>query len=92
MSCGHGHKHKVDETKARSLLKAISGRIIEISIGTLVFGSIIAYFFPSVPSPYLAGFSLNVIEEALCFIVTYGTERIWNRISWGRKVEDVENE
>jgi len=84
---GH-HGHSVNETKARSLLKAISGRVIEIAVGTLVFGTIISIFFPSIPSPFIAGLGFNLLEETVCFIVTYGTERVWNKVSWGRKVLD----
>lgn len=84
------HKHRVDETRKRSLAKAISGRIVEITIGTLVFGTIILIIFPSVENPYLAGLGLNLIEEGLCFLITFFIERVWNKINWGRKVEDVE--
>jgi len=88
MSCSH--KHKVNETRARSFSKAIFGRIIEIAIGTLIFGTILSLL--GFPSPYQLGFSLNVLEELLCFTVTYFTERIWNKIDWGRNIEDVEDQ
>ncbi len=84
----HIHKHEINETRKRSFLKAVSGRIVEISIGTLVFGTVLTFF--NFPNPYALGFGLNLLEELLCFLVTYGTERIWNRIHWGRNVEDVE--
>lgn len=85
MSCEH--KHKVSETRKRSLLKTISGRILEILIGTTVFGTIL--FFLGFPSPYQLGFALNLLEELICLKVTYLTERIWNRIQWGRKIENI---
>ena len=87
MGCSHNHSHRVNETRKRSLLKAILGRIVEITIGTLIFGTILTFI--GIPYPYELGFGLNVAEETLCFLVTYGTERIWNKISWGRTVEDV---
>lgn len=86
---GH-HKHRVDETKKRSLLKAITGRAIEITVGTLIFGTIIMFVFPDISNPYLAGLGLNLVEEGLCFLITFLTERVWNKISWGRNVEDME--
>lgn len=83
------HSHKVNETRTRSLVKAIAGRIVEISVGTLVFGTILTVFFPQMSNPYLTGLSFNLIEETLCFLVTYCSERVWNKINWGRKVIDL---
>lgn len=80
----HSHGHSVNETKARSMLKAISGRIIEITIGTLVFGTILSFL--GFHAPYEMGLMLNLTEETLCAIITYITERIWNRINWGRRI------
>ena len=82
------HNHSVNETKLRSVFKSASGRIIEIIIGTLTFGSILTLL--GFHAPYEMGFLLNITEEGLCTIVTYVTERIWNRISWGRIITDVD--
>lgn len=87
MNHGHDHKHRVNETRKRSMLKAISGRIIEIIIGTLVQGSILKYL--GLPIPYELGFIMTLIEEVICFCICFVNERIWNRINWGREVEDV---
>ena len=82
------HNHSVNETKGRSAVKAVSGRLIEISIGTLVFGTILSIL--GFHAPYETGLLLNITEESLCFSITYVTERIWNKISWGRIIVDVD--
>lgn len=87
MSCSHDHKHRVNETRKRSIIKAITGRIIEIVIGTLVQGTILGWL--GFHSPYEYGFLMTVTEEFLCFIICLINERIWNRIDWGREVKDI---
>lgn len=84
----YNHKHKVNETKTRSFLKSISGRLIEITIGTLIIGTILTVL--KVDSPYKLGFMMTIVEETLCFIICYFNDRIWNKINWGRNVKDVE--
>lgn len=88
MSCHH--KHKVNETKLRSLLKSITGRLIEITVGTLIQGTILGKL--GFESAYEWGFIMTVIEEVTCFFICYFNDRIWNRINWGRNIEDVEHE
>ena len=85
----HYHQHKVNETKMRSLLKAITGRTIEITIGGITFGIVLTIL--KFPNPFVVGFGLNLLEETICFLTTFFTERVWNKISWGREVEDIEN-
>lgn len=87
MLCVHKHKHEVNETKRRSLVKAIVGRIIEISIGGTVFGLVLTAM--GYQHAFVMGFGLNVLEEVICFMVTFLTERVWNRVDWGREVKDV---
>ena len=83
----HGN-HKVNETKMRSAFKTVTGRLMEITIGTLVFGTILTFL--GFHAPYEIGFLLNVTEESLCTTITYITERMWNKISWGRIVIDID--
>jgi len=87
MSCHH-HKHEVNETRKRSLAKAIFGRLIEIAIGGTIFGTILTVL--GFQYAYEIGFGLNILEEGICFTVTFFTERVWNKIDWGREVKDVE--
>lgn len=82
------HKHKVNETKKRSLTKALIGRVLEISIGTLTFGTILSFL--GFPYAYQLGLSLNLLEEIICALITYLSERVWNRVNWGREVWDIE--
>ena len=88
MLCSHQHKHEVNETRTRSLAKAIFGRVIEIIIGGTIFGFVLTAL--GFQYAFTIGFGLNVIEELVCFVVTFVTERMWNRINWGRTVEDIE--
>jgi len=88
MSCRH--EHKVNETKMRSFLKSVTGRLIEITIGTLIQGTILDKL--GFESAYEWGFVMTVIEEVTCFFICYLNDRAWNRISWGRNIEDVEDE
>lgn len=87
MNCSHDHRHRVNETRKRSVIKAVTGRIVEITIGTLVQGTILNKL--GFQSPYEYGFLMTVIEELLCFTICLINERIWNKINWGREVEDV---
>lgn len=75
---------KVYETRKRSLLKAISFRIIEIAIDSLILS-----FFVT---PAIA-VGLAVTIEGLCFILHFIFERIWNKINYGRHIiEDKQTE
>lgn len=85
----HYHKHKINETRKRSLLKAVSGRVIEVTIGTFVQGFLLGLL--GFPAPYELGFIMTLIEEITCFCICLINERIWNRIDWGRNVTDVED-
>lgn len=76
------HAHKVYETKRRSFLKALNGRVFEILLDAIVL-----YI---VGVPFLEGIGIAVIIEGLCFGVCYIVERIWNKISFGRKIVSVD--
>jgi len=69
------------------MAKAVTGRIVEITIGTLVQGTILNML--GFHSPYEYGFLMTVTEELLCFIICFINERVWNRVNWGREVEDI---
>lgn len=81
------HKHKVSETKTRSLLKAVTARVLEVFVDTLLLGTIYSFF--GIHSPYELALGLSVLIEFLCAVATYINERLWNKIQWGREVEDV---
>lgn len=71
-------KHKITETRKRSLLKGLTARILEITLDTFVLS-----FFIKIE----IGLGLSIFLEATCYCVSYANERGWNRINWGRKVE-----
>ena len=72
-------KSKVNETHKRSLLKGVSMRILEVTIDTVLL-SILGFG---------VGESLvvSIGIEGLCFVIHYINERLWNKISWGRRIE-----
>jgi len=66
------------ETKARSILKAISFRIIEVSVDTWI----LSYF---VETRIAVG--LAIALEGTCLMLHYGFERVWNRFNYGRIIK-----
>lgn len=89
---GHSHKHKVEDTRKRSLLKALTGNGLEVLFDTLIFGTALTALGLSVPEAAGLGLILSIGTEILCFITNYFNDRAWNRIQWGRKVEDVDED
>jgi len=73
---------KVCETKKRSLVKAISFRIIEVAIDTLILS-----FFIPVP----IAFVLAMAVEGICFALHFAFERVWNKIDYGRHIYKRKN-
>jgi hypothetical protein len=73
-------KHKVTETRKRSLLKGLTARILEITLDTFIL-----FFFIKIEIGL--GLGLSIFLEATCYCVSYANERGWNRINWGRTVE-----
>jgi len=63
------------ETRKRSLLKAITFRVIEIAIDTIILSFFVV--------PHVA-IGLAVGMECICFILHYLFERIWNKVNWGK--------
>jgi len=68
---------KVYETRKRSLLKAVSFRILEIGLDTLILSIFV--------SLHLA-VTLAVILELLCLGLHFVFERGWNKIEYGRHI------
>lgn len=68
---------KINETRKRSLLKAISFRILEIAIDTLILSCFVEV--------YLAA-GLAVVLEGICLALHYCFERVWNRVPYGREI------
>ena len=82
------HKHKVEDARKRSILKALTGNGFEIIIDTLLIGSVLHLL----EMPYAFGFAgiFSVVTEFLCFVTNYFNDRAWNKIQWGRVVEDID--
>ena len=70
---------KIHETRSRSLIKAISFRIVEIAVDTIILNLFVA------PAIALA---LAITLEAICFVLHFIFERIWNKISYGRYIKE----
>jgi len=81
---------RINETKKRSLLKAVSLCFIEIGVDTgliyLVFSHLdaIAEFLHLSYSQ--TAFGLAVILELICIALHYFFERLWNRTDLGRDI------
>ena len=68
---------RINETRKRSLLKAVSFRIIEIALDTLILSIFLEI--------HLA-LGLAIALEGLCLLLHYGFERLWNRTDFGRDI------
>ena len=69
---------KINETRRRSLLKAVSFRVIEVGLDT----AILSFFVEA----HIA-FGLSVAIEGLCLLAHYVFERLWNRNDYGREAK-----
>jgi len=67
----------INETRKRSLLKAISFRGLEIALDTII----LSIFVELKTAIWLA-----LLLEGLCLALHYGFERIWNKSQYGRHV------
>lgn len=85
------HAHKVCETHARTLLKGITAKVLEISFDLLIFDSVLSQITPQlgIIQNTLNSLGIAILIEGFCFALGYLNERGWNRIMWGRKVVDV---
>ena len=68
----------IHETRKRSLVKAISYRVIEVLVDTLILS-----FFVDLQ----VAFWLAVGLEGMCLLLHYTFERGFDRIQWGRYIE-----
>ena len=75
------HEHKVCDSRLRSFLMTFTGNAIEVVIDFFIFN----FFIPSKPESL--GFA--IATQVVCYLTTYFSLRIWNKIKWGRKVIDV---
>ena len=75
---GCKHKHKIYETRLRSFLKALNGRVLEVLVDAAILRVL--------GIPFLEGIGVSILIEAACFGISYGIERLWNKISWGRRI------
>lgn len=69
---------KINETRKRSLLKAISFRIVEIAVDTWVLSCFV---------DVAIAVGLSVLLEFICLVLHYGFERAWNRFDYGREIK-----
>lgn len=70
---------KIHETRKRSLLKALSQRVVEIAATALL----LTPFVGEVPT----AIGLAVASETLCFGLHFLNERIWNKVDYGRGIK-----
>ena len=70
---------KVNETRKRSILKAVSFRILEITVTTLA----LHFWFKQGWSSSVGG---AVALETMCLLLHFLFERIWNKTDYGREV------
>lgn len=68
---------KVNETRKRSLLKAISFRVIEIALDSAIL---------SIFVELKTAVGLAILLEGLCLALHYGFERVWNKSQYGRHI------
>jgi len=69
---------RINETRKRSLLKALSFRFIEIAIDSFILSLFVDIH---------VAIGLAVGLELVCFSLHFGFERIWNKVQYGRYVE-----
>lgn len=72
-------KHEVRETKLRSILMALTGRALEISVGTFVISFLLL-------RDLRLSFATAVVNEGICAITSYANQRAWNLTQWGRRI------
>jgi len=69
------------ETRLRSLIKSLVYRIISI-IGTGTLSWVITRDIKET-------ISITIAIQIFLIILYYSSERLWNKISWGRKIKIV---
>jgi len=84
-----GHKHKVEDTRKRSLLKALTGNGLEVIFDTIIFGIVFVALGMEVSHAVGVGLGLSILTEILCFITNYFNDRAWNRTQFGRKIIEL---
>ncbi len=67
------------ETHKRSIAKAVSWRIIAVTITTLT-----VYFFTR---DVVLSVGAGLVDSAIKIFAYYGHERMWNKIDFGRRKE-----
>jgi len=68
---------KVYETRKRSLLKAVSFRVVEVIVDTFIL---------SIFVDTRIALGLAVALEGVCLLLDFSKERIWNKIEYGRYI------
>jgi len=70
---------RVNETRRRSLLKAVSFRILEIAVDSVI----LSFFVTTAVAVGLA-----ILLEGLCLAAHFIFERVWNKINYGRVITE----
>lgn len=82
--CPHCDKEqKIEDTRLRSLLKTVTSNLEEVLVDTVIIGSILTLL--GLPYAFAYGTGLSLVVETICGFIHYFNDRLWNRISWGRK-------
>lgn len=81
----HQHKHEVNESRKRSIVKSLSFHIVQMVVDGII---LYAMMRANLPIEVVAGAGA-IIVECVCFGGYFFWERLWNRIEWEREVKDV---
>ena len=90
MKCNHSHR--VNDTRKRSLLKALTGYIFEVIADTFIISTGLRLLGFETEIAFIGGLALAGVTEILCFCIHYINDRLWNKVQWGRMVEDIEED
>lgn len=75
------HYHKVSDSHTRSLLVSGTANLIEFIVDFIIVNVLLGR--PVEALGIAAGM------QVICYLCTYASLRIWCKIKWGRKIEDV---
>jgi len=91
--CPHCSKEqRIEETRLRSLAKAITSKLGEVFLDMTIIGSILSWVGIPPLESFAYGATIGLILEIICAFVNYWNDRLWNRISWGRKATKIEED
>lgn len=77
---------KVEDSRKRSIMKALTANLLEVIFDTIVMGIIFSFLGLPTEEAFLSGGGLAVLTQVICFFTQYVADRIWNKTQWGRKI------